>query len=199
VSRGLIIDVETTGLNPRRDEIVELAAIPFDYSPALDRVTEHPGAYVGFREPSIRIDPRATNIHGITNAMVAGAVLHDDSVLALLNSADFVVAHHARFDYGFVVPVYPLAARRPWLCSLRQIDWARHGYYLRALGALAAAHHIPVPSAHRAEGDCRTLLRLLAARSGDGRSYCAELWEHLPGGPTRSNITRTTHRSPFSV
>jgi len=174
VSRGLIIDVETTGLNPRRDEIVELAAIPFDYSPALDRVTEHPGAYVGFREPSIRIDPRATNIHGITNAMVAGAVLHDDSVLALLNSADFVVAHHARFDYGFVVPVYPLAARRPWLCSLRQIDWARHGYYLRALGALAA-------------------------RSGDGRSYCAELWEHLPGGPTRSNITRTTHRSPFSV
>ena len=194
MSRGLIVDVETTGLDPRRDETVEFAAVPFDYSPELDRMAERPGMYVGLRQPSLPIGPRASAIHGITNAMVAGRELDDDAVHSLFAATDVVIAHHAQFDYGFIVPAYPLAARRPWLCSLRQIDWSRHGYPGRSLGALAAAHRIPTASAHRAEGDCRTLLALLAKRAEDGRSYCAELWEHLPQAPAQSKFARTTRR-----
>ena len=32
--RGLIVDVETTGLDPTRDKIIELAILPFDFSSA---------------------------------------------------------------------------------------------------------------------------------------------------------------------
>jgi DNA polymerase III subunit epsilon len=32
--RGLIVDVETTGLDPARDKIIELAILPFDFSSA---------------------------------------------------------------------------------------------------------------------------------------------------------------------
>lgn len=182
--RGLIIDVETTGLDPRVDEILELAAVPFQYDTARDCVSALPGAYVGLREPSVPIGRQAAALHGITNAMVAGAALDDDRIAALVTQADFLVAHNAQFDYGFVTRAYPLATRRPWLCSLRQIDWARHGYFAKGLGALAAAHRVAALQAHRAAGDCQTLLQLLACASTDGASYCAELLSHLPAAPT---------------
>lgn len=184
MNRGLIIDVETTGLDARLDEIVELAAVPFGYDGARDSVIALPGSYVGLREPSVRIGRRAAAVHGITGAMVAGAALDDDRLAALVTQADFLVAHNAQFDYGFVTRAFPLAARRPWLCSLRHIDWGRHGYFAKGLGALAAAHRIAAPQAHRAGGDCQTLLQLLACVGTDGRSYCAELLGHLPAAPT---------------
>lgn len=184
MNRGLIIDVETTGLDPRLDEIVELAAVPFEYDAAHDCVLALPGSYVGLREPSVPIGRQAAALHGITGAMVAGAALDDDRITALVTQADFLVAHNAQFDYGFVTRAYPLAARRPWLCSLRHIDWGRQGYFAKSLGALAAAHRIVAPQAHRAAGDCQTLLLLLACASNGGPSYCAELLGHLPAAPT---------------
>ena len=194
MNRGLIIDVETTGLDTRLDEIVELAAVPFEYDALRDRLVAIPGSYVGLREPSVRIGRQATAVHGITAAMVAGTALDDDLVAHLLTQADFLVAHNAQFDFGFVTRAYPLASRRPWLCSLRHIDWARHGHFVKNLSALAAGHRIAVPRAHRAAGDCQTLLHLLACAGTDGRSYCAELLTHLPATPPLQS--RTPIRPP---
>src|SRR3546814_6896313 len=58
---GLFIDVETTGLDPQKDEVIELAMVPFTYS--LDgRIFELHDAYQRFQEPSAPFPAAITQI-----------------------------------------------------------------------------------------------------------------------------------------
>src|SRR3546814_11662478 len=67
--RGLFVDVETTGLDAARDEIIELAMVPFIYG--LDgRLFEIQAPFHRFREPSISLPPQLTAFTGITAQMV---------------------------------------------------------------------------------------------------------------------------------
>jgi len=91
-----VIDVETTGLSPQRDRILELAIVRLDES----------GAVVD--EWVSRFDPEgpvgATHIHGITQADVVGQPRFADvapTVMAALSGLA-VVAHNAKFDLAFL-------------------------------------------------------------------------------------------------
>ena len=68
---ALFVDVETTGLDPERNEIIELGMIPFTYSKdgAIFEVLE---PFHGLREPHDTISAEITEITGIDHSMVAG-------------------------------------------------------------------------------------------------------------------------------
>jgi DNA polymerase III subunit epsilon len=53
---GLIVNVETTGLDPARDKIIEIAVLPFDFSSEGVLYGVHEG-YAGFEVP-VRRCPR---------------------------------------------------------------------------------------------------------------------------------------------
>lgn len=172
-----LVDVETTGLSPVRDEVVELALLLFAFDRRTGEVAGVVDEYVGLRQPSRPIPPAATAVHGIADDAVRGRVLDDRRVRALLDRAEFLVAHHAAFDRAFVTRLYPEAARKPWLCTVEGIDWRRHGFRSRRLQALLAAHGIRDAGAHRAGADCRAVLALLAHRLPDGTTYLRHLLE----------------------
>src|ERR1700692_4147215 len=66
--RGLFLDVETTGLDPSRDEIIELAMVPFTYS--LDgRIFEIRELFQKLREPERPIPTAIIALTGITDEM----------------------------------------------------------------------------------------------------------------------------------
>lgn len=183
------VDVETTGLDPARHEILELAVVLFVFDRETGSIINVLDEYVGLREPSRPIPRQASAIHGITRKMVKGRQLDDNRIRSLLEQAEFIVAHNARFDYGFVSRLYPEAARKMWLCSMRGVDWEWHGYRSRGLQRLLAAHGIQVREAHRAAADCRAALALLGCRGRGGVTYLRELLDSLktsrqvPGGP----------------
>jgi DNA polymerase III subunit epsilon len=157
---GVILDVETTGLDPARDEVIELAMIKFRYS-ERDEVAGVSDIFQSLNEPTSPIPPAITEITGITDAMVAGHKIDAAAVDAFVTDANIVIAHNAKFDRPFVEKVWPIFAQRHWACSLAEVDWLKYGFggakLLYLLADIGYFH-----DAHRAVDDCQALLKILS-------------------------------------
>lgn len=192
-----IIDVETTGLSPQRDRIIELALIRVDDS---GEVIDH---------WSTRLDPEgpvgATHIHGITQADVDGQPRFRELAASLAShlAGIPVVAHNAPFDLAFLRAEFRRAGwdipRLPAYCTL---DGSRN--YLptldrRRLADCCWAAGVPLEGAHSALGDALATAGLLsyylrqANRSGSRSEIHAVHAEARavvwPDGPTLDPIT----------
>lgn len=157
---GLFVDVETTGLDPETDEIIELAMLPFRYSLG-GVVIEVLEPFDSLRQPSIPIPPAITTLTGITDEMVAGQKIDADRVSAFVAPADLVVAHNAAFDRRFLERFCPAFRTKPWACSMAEIDWAAEGFEGTKLAYLAVSNGF-FYDRHRAANDCLAAVELLS-------------------------------------
>lgn len=179
-AQAVIVDVETTGLDPRTDEVIELAALLFAFDPKRGIVYGVMDAYSGLREPSRPIPQSASRVHGITDDVVRGQRLDTARIASLLRKARFVIAHNASFDRGFVSRLVPIVAAKPWLCSMNGIDWYARGHASRSLQALLRDHRLDGGGAHRALSDARALLMLLSRPAPAGGTNLSELLRRQP-------------------
>jgi DNA polymerase-3 subunit epsilon len=158
--RGLIVDVETTGLDPTRDKIIELAILPFDFSSegVLYGVRD---SYAGFEDPGMPVPKEISRFTGITDDDVRGQTLDDDRVASLAAAADLVIAHHAGFDRRFMERRFPVFVEKAWGCSREQVPWAAEGLRSRSLDYLLYWFGYFFDG-HRAMNDCQAVLHLLS-------------------------------------
>lgn len=61
--RGVIVDTETTGLNARKDEIIEIGIVAFSFD-AAGNIGDVTGIYGGLRQPSVAIPADITRLPG---------------------------------------------------------------------------------------------------------------------------------------
>ncbi len=174
--QGLFVDTETTGLDPARDEIIELAMVPFTYG--LDGQVYAMGEpFQQLREPSKPIPAEITAITGIDDAMVAGRRIDPDEVAHFAAPASLVVAHNAAFDRKFLERFCETFNTKPWACSMSGIDWAAEGYEGTKLAYLAGNAGF-FYERHRATHDCMAAIELLArVHPRSGRTGLAQLLE----------------------
>ncbi len=155
---GVVLDCETTGLDPEEAEIVELAMVQFEFdSHGIGRVL---GAMSSLQEPSKPIPPEITSLTGLRDGDVAGHAIDNDVVEDFVAAADVVIAHHASFDRRFVEHRWPSFQLVPWACSLTQVPWRDEGFEaarLKLLLAEAGYFH----RGHRALDDAMATLHLL--------------------------------------
>lgn len=157
---GLFVDVETTGLDPLKDEIIELAMVPFRYS--LDGIIVDVGEpFDQLREPSAPIPAAITALTGITDAMVAGQRIDPEEVTQFALSGAVVIAHNAAFDRKFLERFCPSFSFKPWACSMSEIDWAAEGFEGTKLAYLAVDCGF-FYDRHRAANDCLAAVEVLA-------------------------------------
>lgn len=170
-----LIDVETTGLDPVRDEVIELSLLLFGFERRTGEVKGIIDHYTGLREPDCSISRSAFLVHRISRSSLKGTQLDSGRVNELLEQSEFLIAHNAGFDYRFVTRLFPSAAAKPWYCSMNGIGWREKGYPSRGLQKLLMVHRIPVNRAHRAGADVEACLKLLAVMNEQGVSYLLEL------------------------
>ncbi|MES2035206.1 MAG: 3'-5' exonuclease [Pseudomonadota bacterium] len=165
---GLFVDVETTGLDPARHEIIELAMVPFYYRPDGE-ITGVGEPFSRLRQPSEPIPPEITALTGIDDAMVAGQVIDPDEVAAFAAPAALVVAHNAGFDRRFAERFSEVFTTKPWACSMREVPWTDEGSEGVKLAYLAMSQGF-FYDRHRALNDCYAAIELLSrplAKSGE--------------------------------
>jgi DNA polymerase-3 subunit epsilon len=157
-----VVDVETTGLDPALDRVVEIAVVRCD---AAGRPVAEWSSLI---DPGR--DPGPTAVHGITGADLADApsfAAIADRLAAELDGA-VVSAHNLAFDASFLAAEWARAdidrPAAPGLCTLalaRALHPGRAEGY--SLAACSAAAGIPQPEAHRALADARVTADLLGS------------------------------------
>lgn len=159
VRNGLIIDLETTGLDPAYHEIIEVGMLPFTYT-VDGRLVAAGVPYGSFQQPFGPILPEITRLTGIDAAMVEGRMIDRSRVAAMVHEADLVIAHNSAFDRRFAEDLCPALATKPWGCSLTMVPWAAEGMGSKL--CYIAADLGFIYSAHRAVDDCQATLECLA-------------------------------------
>jgi DNA polymerase-3 subunit epsilon len=185
--------LETTGLDPTRDEIIEISMIPFRYG--LDgRIFEVGKPFQALRQPSKPIPAEITALTGIDDAMVAGKMINPADVSAFASPAALVIAHNAAFDRKFAERFSDVFQTKAWACSMSQIDWQAAGFEGTKLAYLAAGAGL-FYDRHRAVNDCHTAIALLATPLRDGTLPLAQLLERA-----RQPMVRIwAEHSPFEL
>ena len=153
------LDLETTGTNAVHDRITEVGLI--EVGPG-ERITE----WSTLVNPGVRIPPTIQSITGITDDMVALAPAFSEIARPLLARLDgkLLVAHNARFDYGFLRNEFRRAGHRYAARVLCTVKLSRRLYPHETrhnLDALLARHGLVCESRHRALGDTRAIWLLL--------------------------------------
>lgn len=157
---AIFLDLETTGLDATRDEIIEIAMVPFTFSHD-GRIFEIGEAFASLREPTIPIPAEITALTGIDAAMVAGHGIDLDAMRQVAAPAVLVIAHNAAFDRPFAERLDGIFSTKPWACSMSQVPWAEEGFEGTKLGYLAARQGFFFDG-HRAADDCLAAIELLA-------------------------------------
>ncbi len=192
--RGVIVDTETTGLNHRKDEIIEIGVIAFSFD-ERGFIGDVVGVYGGLQQPSSPIPAEITRLTGITDEMVAGQVIDTRALRPLIEPADLVIAHNAGFDRPFCEMFSPLFSGKAWACSNAEIDWASRGFEGTKLGYLigqAGFFH----EGHRAVEDCFALLEILDQSPSCGSPTP---FSELYTASQRSRVRVFAEHSPFDM
>jgi DNA polymerase-3 subunit epsilon len=169
MSRSVLFDTETTGLDPATgDRIIEFAAIELLRDLPTARV------FHVLIDPERDIPEEATRIHGFTRADLVGKPKFADIVdelLEFLGDAP-LVAHNAAFDFGFVNAELARLGLPP-LHPSRMIDTlalakARFPGMPNSLNALCGRFSIDLSEriTHNALLDCRLLADVYVELTG---------------------------------
>lgn len=165
----LVVDVETTGLSTSEDLILQVGAVVTD---ADGRIKRRFSCYVrpGHGEfPWDTPHPPAHHIHGITNDQLRTGLPTRRALRRLRRLAKrrVLVAHNAKFDYGFISSesqrhAISLDVTSP-LCTLelsRKLDPKRAESH--RLATLCERYGIPLDNAHDALCDATATAKLLS-------------------------------------
>jgi DNA polymerase-3 subunit epsilon len=193
IHRGLYIDLETTGLDSVRDEVIEVAMVPFGFG-SDGQIFDVGEPFQAFRQPSISIPPLITQLTGIDDNMVAGKTIDPAAVTAYAAPASLVIAHNAAFDRKFAERFSSVFQTKAWACSMSQVDWQGNGFSGTKLAYLAAEAGF-FYDRHRAVHDCQAAIALLATPLPNGALPMAELLERT----RRSTVRIWAEHSPFEL
>lgn len=154
-----LLDFETTGFTAGSDEVIELGLVQVAYSPSLEKITEIIEITSQLECPKQTISELITSITGISNEMVAGKRIDDAHVARIVNSSSVLIAHNAQFDRAFFDIRFPEMANKVWACSVKDIDWRRHGFESAKLEYLLLKNGY-FYDGHRAATDCLAMVQL---------------------------------------
>lgn len=167
---GAYVDTETTGVDTRKDNIIELAIVKFEFDDDgfIHRVLSGDSF---LNDPGVPLDDKIRSITGIRDEDVAGQIINANDVYALLDDVEIVFAHNAAFDRKICERYFSRFKDIPWVCCQQDIPWRKEfgapGVSLEVILAFVCGTFY---DAHRALIDCQVGVHALTAQDRDGNT-----------------------------
>lgn len=166
----VIVDLETTGLDPSKHEIIEIGAIK------VNRDSINHTTFQALLKPNKKIPKKITEITGITQDMVDKDGENLESVVR--EFTEFIgdlrlVAYNAEFDMGFLRTVtksFGITINNQSSCALKMARRAWPGLQSYKLADLANVCGLSIKDSHRALKDCELTITVYAAAASKLRS-----------------------------
>lgn len=154
----VIIDIETTGNNPKFARITELAIFQHNGQKII-------GQYSSLINPEIDIPYYITKLTGIDNEMVRNAPKFYEiaKTLVKLTAGNTFVAHNVNFDYHFLKEEFGRLGynfNSKTLCTVKMARKLLPGHKSYSLGKLCTDLGIEINGRHRAAGDALATVQL---------------------------------------
>ena len=155
-----VVDVETTGLGPTNNNIIEIGLVKIKNFKVIDR-------YNSFINPGRSIPPFITQFTGISNEDVYDAPFFEDLVKPLQDFLEdsVLVGHNLAFDLSFLRKEFLVCGVENYqplqLCTLRLARRLLPNLKSRSLGNLANHLRLKNEDAHRAYADAEVTAKIL--------------------------------------
>jgi DNA polymerase-3 subunit epsilon len=190
----IVVDVETTGMDPAIDRITEIAMMRVRGNVMEDEFST-------LVNPLVSIPANITRITGIDNIMVQDAPPAREVapyIREFLGDSVFT-AHNAAFDWGFVQHTLRretgLEIANPRLCTVKLSRRILPHLPSKSLGVVAQHLEIRITDRHRASGDAYATALVLVKfltylRKHVGLSTLGDLLRYQDQGPPRPAGTK---------
>jgi DNA polymerase-3 subunit epsilon len=154
----IAFDIETTGLNPEENEIIEIGALKVRDGKVQQR-------FIEFIRPVEAISSSITKLTGITNDMVENAKPRQEIIPEFLEFCgdDILIGHNVIFDYSFVkvnALAEGMAFERAGIDTLKIARKVHKELESKSLGNLCQHYNIENNAAHRAYHDALATAKL---------------------------------------
>lgn len=192
--RVAAVDVETTGTDSLRDQVIDLGYVILLVDAQGD-IVNILAVREALADPGTPLPDRISRLTGLTDADLRGKAINLDLVENDFRDVDVFVAHGARFDAAFIRQLLPSMANAASACSLGDFDWLMQaGLDGRALGHLLAQAGF-YNEGHRALADVISLIHLLAYPLPEGGPMLGALLATA----SRQTWRIEASRAPFSA
>ncbi len=157
--RYIVFDLETTGLSPATERIIEIGAVKVENGAVTD-------SFDLFVDPEKTISPEITRLTSITNDMVAGAPSEQEALEQFFRFCDgcnVFVAHNADFDMSFLRAAIHRCGREEDPVQIDTLVMGRAmypGLKKHKLDSLAEHLGVEQKHHHRADDDARVLAEI---------------------------------------
>ena len=175
VRMGVVVDIETTGLDKKSDVVIEIGLRCFRFNRMTGDLLEAGESYSALQDPGRPLSEEIKGLTGLTDSDLNEKWIDWTKVDQLIGGASLVIAHNASFDRTFVDRSCKTSEKKIWACSLKQIDWGKKGFRGPKLDVLSIYHGF-FTNSHRALTDADALLNLITLNDGStGKTYLNEL------------------------
>lgn len=185
----VLFDLETTGLLPDSDSVIEISALKVRGGEIADEFTT-------FVNPEMHIPYSISSITGIMDDMVSSAPVMEDALRDFISFAgdDVLVGHNIknfdlRFVQRFAVQFFAKPLTNDYLDTLALARRYLPELDSRSLESLAEHYDISYEGAHRALADCH-INKLVYDRLAEEMRNPSEAAKNIPVCPRCGNILK---------
>lgn len=187
----VVLDFETTGLNTKKDRIIEIGAVRLSGKTILD-------SFSMLVYPGVALKPKITEITGIKDSDLVGKPSPAEAVEKLLKfiGSDSIAAHNAKFDMGILRSELERMGRTLKTPVVDTLILSR-GLYPKLksyrLKAVCKSLGISLKNAHRAVHDATATAQALAVMFSELKNRDIQTYLQANQMLNKSSLGRTNH------